>query len=144
VVDGAADHRYTVPMSSTTVGADDGPLSAFALFCAYHLGLDHQGRRRFGNIHDVARGAGVDRDQVEAALQRHGLDAGSMLNRDFDLASAQLDIQVSPPGVDLLSIAWMHWELFCCAPVVTRDWAREARADEDENARVFGRGRSGT
>ena len=118
---------------------DDGddPLAAFPLFCAYHLGLDRFGRRRFNTIHDVARAAGVDRDMVDAALARHGLDAARMLRRDFDLASAQLDIQASPPGVDLVSIALMHWELFCAAPERERDWAREAEADSRENDRTF-------
>jgi hypothetical protein len=122
---------------------DDGddPLAAFPLFCAYHLGLDRFGRRRFNTIHDVARAAGVDRDTVDAALGRHGLDAASMLRRDFDLASAQLDIQASPPGVDLVSIALMHWELFCAAPEVERDWAREAEDDARENDRTFKRQR---
>lgn len=122
---------------------DDGddPLAAFPLFCAYHLGLDRFGRRRFNTIHDVARAAGVDRDAVDAALARHGLDAASMLRRDFDLASAQLDIQASPPGVDLVSIALMHWELFLAAPEVERDWAREAEDDARENERTFRRER---
>lgn len=118
---------------------DADPLGAFALFCAYHLGLDRFGRRRFATIHDVARAVGVDRDAVDAALVRHGLDAASMLQRDFDLASAQLDIQASPPGVDLVTIAQMHWELFCEAPVRERDWSREADDDARENERVFGR-----
>jgi len=122
---------------------DDGddPLAPFALFCAYHLGLDRFGRRRFSTIHDVARAAGVDRETVDAALSRHGLDAASMLRRDFDLASAQLDIQASPPGVDLVSIALMHWELFVAAPEVERDWAKEAEDDARENDRVFRRER---
>lgn len=131
-------HDDNRPLHPATHNSDDGgPLSAFALFCAYHLGLDSAGRRRFGTIHDVARGAGVDRDTVDAALERHSLDAASMLRRDFDLASAQLDIQASPPGVDLVSIALMHWELFLTAPERERDWAREAEDDARENERTF-------
>ena len=118
---------------------DDDGLSPFSLFCAYHLGLDRRGRKRFGNVHDVARGAGVDVEAVEAALVRHGLDAASMLNRDFDLVGAQLDIQVSPPGVDLLSLAEMHWELFAQAPVRERDWQRENEEAAADNELTFGR-----
>ena len=118
---------------------DDDGLSAFSLFCAYHLGLDRQGRKRFSNVHDVARAAGVGRVDVDDALQRHGLDADSMLKRDFDLVGAQLDIQVSPPGVDLLSLAEMHWELFVASAVVERDWAREAEQAASENEAIFGK-----
>ncbi len=113
-------------MSSGDNGPFDGdPLSPFSLFCAYHLGLDAQGRKRFGNVHDVARGAGVGVADVEMALERAGLSAAAMLNRDFDLAGAQLDIQASPPGVDLVGIALMHWELFLNAPVKVRKWGSE-------------------
>ena len=120
-------------------GAYDDGLSPFRLFCAYHLGLDARGRKRFNNIHDVARGAAVDRDTVDTALARHGLDAESMMKRDFDLVGAQLDIQVSPPGVDLLSLAEMHWELFVASPVVERDWAQEARDAAVDNEKIFGK-----
>jgi hypothetical protein len=130
-------HGRSVPtMTSEDNGSTSDPLGAFSLFCAYHLGLDRFGRRRFSTIHDVARAAGVSRQVVDDALVRHGLDPASMLERDFDLASAQLDIQASPPGVDLVSIAWMHFELWGAAPV--RDRAREAEDDARENARTFG------
>ena len=119
------------------------PLDPFALFCAYQLGLDTRGRRRFSNIHDVARDFGVDVDVVDAALVRHGLDAARLLNVDFDLVSAQLDIQASPPGVDLLSIAQMHWELLQDAPEKPRDWAAEAEDAARENEAIFGRKRDG-
>jgi hypothetical protein len=130
-------HERSVPtMTSEDNGSNSDPLSAFSLFCAYHLGLDRFGRRRFSTIHDVAKAAGVSRQVVDDALVRHGLDPASMLERDFDLASAQLDIQVSPPGVDLVSIAWMHFDLWGAAP--RRDRTREAEDDARENARTFG------
>jgi hypothetical protein len=113
-------------------------LDPFALFCAYHLGLDRRGQRRFQNVHDVARDLGVDVDAVQAALERYGLDAARLLNLDFDLVGAQLDIQASPPGVDLLSIAQMHWELLQQAPEKPRDWAAEAEAAARENDAIFG------
>lgn len=114
-------------------------LDPFALFCAYHLGLDRRGRRRFQNLHDVARDFGVDVDVVEAALVRHGLHAARLLNLDFDLAGARFDIEASPPGVDLLSIAQMHWELLQQAPEKPRDWAAEAEDAARENEAIFGR-----
>ena len=113
-------------------------IDAFDLFCAYHLGLDRRGRRRFQNLHDVARDFGVGPEVIERALVEHGLDAARMMDRDFDLAAAQLDIQASPPGVDLITLAQMHWDLLCQAPLRPRDWAAEAEQDAAENERIFG------
>lgn len=110
----------------------------FELFCAYHLGLDAAGRARFSHLHDVARRFGIGTDQVTAALERHGMSAARMLELDFDLAAAQLDIEASPPGVDLKSIALMHWEKFLAAAPRKRDWSAEAEQAARENALIFG------
>ena len=112
-------------------------LDPFDLFCAYHLGLDGQGRVRFSNIHDVARRFATTVDVVEAALKANGMDAARMLELDFDLPSAQLDIQVSPPGVDLPSIARMHYDLFLGAKDKPRDWKRELEDDARVNDETF-------
>jgi len=101
------------------------PLAPFPLFCAYYLGLKPDGTRAPLNIHGVARAAGVSVADVEMALERHGLSAEAMLQTDFDLASAQLDIQASPPGVDLHGIALMHWELWQCAKPRDGDWRKD-------------------
>lgn len=113
-------------------------IDPFALFCAYHLGLDAQGRVRFAHVHDVARRFGVSVDEVNAALEQHGLSAAHLLALDFDLVGAQLDIKASPPGVDLLSIAQMHWEKFLEAPKRERDWTAEAEQAARENEQIFG------
>lgn len=113
-------------------------LDPFALFCAYHLGLGPDGKVRFANVHDVARRFGVAPDEVQAALVRFGMDPARMLDLDFDLAAAQLDIQASPPGVDLPSIARMHWELFVVAREKPRDWEAERLEDERVNRETFG------
>jgi hypothetical protein len=117
-------------------------MDPFALFCAYHLGLDvtakeFERRARHRNIHDVARLFGVGVDDVERALVANKMDAARMLEIDFDVTSAQLDIQASPPGVDLPSIARMHYDLFLEAPEKKRDWERELREDEAANAATF-------
>lgn len=113
-------------------------LDPFALFCAYHLGLGPDGKVRFSNVHDVARRFGVAPEEVQEALVRHRMDAARMLELDFDLAAAQLDIQASPPGVDLPSIARMHWELFVSAGEKPRDWEAEREEDERVNLETFG------
>lgn len=113
------------------------PIDPFALFCAYHLGLDEQGRFRHRNINDVARMFRRTTADIEAALHSNGMDAARMLNLDFDLAGAQLDMQASPPGVDLLSLAHMHWEHFLRAEEKPRDWQAEHEEDERINAATF-------
>lgn len=120
-------------------------IDPFTLFCAYHLGLDAQGRARFAHLHDVARRFGVAPDEVTAALEKNGMTAANMLELDFDLASAQGDIEASPPGVDLLSIAQMHWEKFLAAAPKKRDWNAEAEQAARENEQIFGppKGRGG-
>jgi hypothetical protein len=114
-------------------------MDPFLLFCAYHLGLDERGRFRLQNVNDVARRFSTDVETVERALDKHGMSAARMLELDFDLAGAQLDIQASPPGVDLLSIAQMHYELFLSAPKKERDWERELAEDAESNKKTFGR-----
>ena len=114
-------------------------VDAFALFCAYHLGLDLQGRRRPMNVHDVARDFGVGRADIDDALERHGLSSLRLMNLDFDLIGARMDIEVSPAGVDLLSLAHMHWDLLQNAVEKPRDWDRERSDDERENERTFGK-----
>jgi hypothetical protein len=111
----------------------------FELFCAYHLGLDERGRFKFANAHDVARRFRIGVEDVESELERNGMSSAHMLELDFDLASAQLDIQVSPPGVDLISIARMHYDLFLSAPEKKRDWQAELDEDERENKKTFGK-----
>lgn len=116
-------------------------LEPFTLFCAYHLGLQPDGKVRHANIHDVARSFGASTEEVQLALERWGMGPARMLELDFDLAAAQLDIQASPPGVDLVDLARMHWELFRGAPHTPRDWAAERLEDERFNRATFG-GRS--
>ena len=102
-------------------GADDEG-RAFALLCAYHLGLDPQGKKREMNVHDVARALGVVVDDVNADLDRFGLTSARLMNLDFDLAAAGDDVWASPPGVDLPSIARMHFDLLRSAAEKPRDW----------------------
>lgn len=121
-------------------------IDPFALFCAYHLGLDAQCRPRFAHVHDVARRFGVSVDEVNAALELHHMSARHLLELDFDLVGAQLDIKASPPGVDLLTLAQMHWEKFLVAEPRPRDWTAEAEQAARENEEIFGvvTGRSGS
>jgi transposase-like protein len=127
-------------------GGRSGPRSAltksidpFDLFCAYHLGIGPDKRYAHANIHDVARRFGVDAGVIRQALQEHGMDPEAMMNRDFDLAMAQLDIQVAPEGIDRIEVAKELYAQFRSAAHKPRDWRRLLAEDERENAKTFGR-----
>lgn len=113
-------------------------LEPFALFCAYHLGIGEDNRCRFQNVNEVARRFGVSVADVQEALCAYGLDSDTLIDTDFDLASAQADVQVSPPGVDLVSLARMHYDALLCAEPKARDWEAELAEAAAENERIFG------
>ena len=114
-------------------------LDPFALFCAYHLGITEDGRYRFQNVHDVARRFGVAKDDVDAALRAYAMAAEDLVQSDFDVASAQVDMQVSPAGVDLVGLAAMHWDAFLAAKPRARDWDKELAADAAANEATYGK-----
>jgi transposase-like protein len=114
-------------------------IDPFELFCAYYLGIGPDKRYAPANIHDVARRFGVDAGVIRQALQEHGMDPERMMNVDFDLAMAQLDIQVAPEGVDRVEIAREIFQQFRAAPHKPRDWRRLLDEDARENAKTFGR-----
>ncbi|HTN44089.1 MAG TPA: hypothetical protein VMN77_09880 [Nitrospiria bacterium] len=119
-----------------------GPKSGidpFDLFCAYHLAIAPDKSYRPANIHDVARRFGVDAGVIRQTLQEYGMDPETMLDTDFDLTMAQMDIQVAPPGVDRVELAKGIFEAFRKAPRKKRDWQRILSDDERENAKIFGR-----
>ena len=114
-------------------------LPAFELFCAYHLGITDENTYRFQNVHDVAKRFGVGAGQVKQALQEYGMDSDTIINSRFNMAAAQVDIQVSPPGVDLTVLARMHYEEFLASPAKARNWRAELEDDARANDRTFGR-----
>lgn len=114
-------------------------LDPFELFCAYHLGITEEGTYRFQNVHDVAKRFGVQPAEVRQALSEYGMDSDAVINSSFNMAVAQVDIQVSPSGVDLRTLAQMHFEDFLGAPRKARNWQKELAADEEANAETYGR-----
>lgn len=111
----------------------------FDLFCAYYLGITKDKRYAPANVHDVARRFNLDAGSVRQVLQEHGMDPESMLNTDFDLTMAQIDIQVAPEGVDRVELAKQIYRDFRAAPRKPRDWRRLLEEDARENAKIFGR-----
>lgn len=113
-------------------------LEPFALFCAYHLGIGEDNRCRFQNVNEVARRFGVGVSELQEALRAYALDSDTLIDVDFDLASAQADVQVSPPGVDLVSLARMHYDALLEAAPKSRDWEAELADAAAENELIFG------
>lgn len=114
-------------------------IDPFQLFCAYYLGIGPDKRYAPSNIHEVARRFGVDAGVIRQALQDHRMDPERIMNLDFDLAMAQLDIQVAPEGIDRVEIARDLYEQFRRAVHKPRDWQRLLAEDARENAKTFGR-----
>ncbi|MFZ5876920.1 MAG: hypothetical protein ACOYXU_11005 [Nitrospirota bacterium] len=114
-------------------------IDPFQLFCAYYLGITPDKRYAPANIHDVGRRFGVDAGVIRQVLKEHGMDPESVMNTEFDLAMAQIDIQVAPEGVDRVELAKGIYEEFRAAPRKPRDWRRMLEDDARENAKVFGR-----
>lgn len=126
---------------SAPAGGDTGKLVAgiepFELFCAYHLGITRDKQYKPSNINEVARRFNSDPATVKQALKEYDMDPGQLFDRDFDMALAQLDIQVAPEGVDRKELAKNIYEEFLNAPRVKRDWKKLLEEDRKENQKVF-------
>ena len=112
-------------------------IEPFELFCAYHLGINRDKQYKSANINEVGRRFNSDPATIRQALKEYGMDSGSLLDRDFDMALAQLDIQVAPEGVDRIELAKNLYEEFQEAPVVKRDWKKILEEDRRENQKTF-------
>ncbi len=121
------------PSDQLTFGLDP-----FVLFCAYHLGLLPDGTRRQLNLHEVARSLKVAPGAVRQALTQYGMDADAMMNLEFSVVDAQVDVQVAPPGIDPLEVARAHYQEFLDSPFTPRNWQKILAEDARENDKVFG------
>ena len=115
-----------------------GNLDSFNLFCAYHLGIGPKKEYKPANLNEVARRFGQDPATVRQALKESSMDSASLLDRDFDMALAQLDIQVAPEGIDRMELAKSIYEDFQASPHVKRDWNKILENDRKENRKIFG------
>jgi hypothetical protein len=116
-------------------------ITAFDLFCAYHLGITADDGYRFQNIHDVAKRFGCSSGVIKQLLSELNLDADALVQSKFDIASAQVDVMAAPPGVSRLELARQMYEEYLRAPRRARDWAKELLEDARENEKTFGRRR---
>ena len=125
-------HNRVLQSQTNTFGIDP-----FELFCAYHLGISSQNQYRPSNINEVANRFKVDIGTTRQILKEYGMDSASLLDRDFDMALAQLDIQVAPEGIDRTELGRNIFEDFLKAPIKKRDWKKILEDDRKENAKTF-------
>ena len=113
-------------------------IDPFELFCAYHLGISGSNEYKPANINDVAKRFNANPAIIRQVLVEYGMDSDSVLNKDFDMALAQLDIQVAPEGINRKELARNLHEEFLSAEVIKRDWGKMLEEDRKENQKVFG------
>ena len=112
-------------------------IDSFELFCAYHLGISTTNQYRPANINEVANRFKLDTGAIRQILKEYGMDSASLLDKDFDMAMAQLDIQVAPEGVNRTELARSIFKDFLEAPIKKRDWKKILKEDKKENAKTF-------
>ena len=126
------EYNKTLESKTNTLGIDP-----FELFCAYHLGISTTNQYRPANINEVANRFKLDTGATRQILKEYGMDSASLLDKDFDMAMAQLDIQVAPEGVNRTELARSIFEDFLEAPIKKRDWKKILEEDQKENAKTF-------
>jgi len=129
---GKIGHSEISKSKTNTFGIDP-----FELFCAYHLGITSQNQYRPSNINDVANRFKIDVGTTRQILKEYEMDSASLLDRDFDMALAQLDIQVAPEGINRTELGRSIFEDFLEAPIKKRDWKKILEEDKKENAKTF-------
>ncbi len=135
--------RYICGMSRETGLGERHGVSAFDLFCAYHLGITADGGYRFQNIHDVAKRFGCPSGVIKQLLADFQMDADSIIHSSYDMASAQVDVMCAPEGVSRKELARQMFEDFQKAPRRSRNWQKELAEDARENERIYAKGARG-
>jgi len=133
------DRRDQAPRTPAEPPKSRTGLDPFELFCAYHLGIAPDKSYRPANVNTVARRFGVPPAEIKQALQDFGMDAGVVMEKEFDMAMAQLDMELAPEGIDRVELARPLYEEFVAARRKKIDWKKIIEEDIRENAKVFGR-----
>ena len=121
----------------TSALAERHGISAFELFCAYHLGITADGGYRFQNVHDVAKRFGCSSAVIKQLLAELQMDPDAIIHSSYDMASAQVDVMCAPEGVSRKELARQMFEDFQKAPRRARNWAKELAEDAAENERTY-------
>lgn len=138
-LDRADGDRRSRPAARRSTLAERHAIDAFQLFCAYHLGITDDGGYKFQNLHHVARRFGTNAGVIRQLLVELELDSDAIVQSDFDMADAQVDVMMAPEGVSRIELAREIFERFRNAPRRKRDWAKELAEAARDNERVFGR-----
>lgn len=138
VADSGQPNPSTMPVGKSS-NADVAKIDPFELFCAYHLGIQPNNQYRPANMNEVAQRFGANPAIIKQASKEYGMDAAALLDKDFDMAMAQLDIQVAPEGINRKELAKSIYEEFLNAPIQKRDWKKILEEDQKENMKIFGR-----
>lgn len=125
-----------------SVLAEKYGIDPFRLFCAYYLGITEDDRYEFQNVHQVARRFGVSAGIIKQVLSDLEMDTDRIVNSDFDMAGAQVDVMRVPEGVSRTELARAHWEAFLTRAHGQRDWNRELADDARANEKTFGPSRN--
>ena len=136
--DRPSTQEQTPPPSTGGVKKIISNIDPFELFCAYHLGIGPNKEYKQSNINEVANRFSVNPAVIHQVSKEYEMDSGSLLDRDFDLALAQLDIQVAPEGIYRTELAKSIYEDFLNAPYRKRDWKKILEDDRKENRKIFG------
>ena len=120
------------PTAENTVS---GPIemSAFELFCAYHLGITPNNGYKKPAVRDVARYFNCSIDDVTEALKDCGLDNQTARALHFDFSYAQLDVKVAPDGIDKREIARPFFEEYVDANPDFVDIFAQTEDEESES-----------
>ncbi len=92
-------------MPTDTGRLPDGRIDPFHLFCTFHLGVTPAGLCRPADVSEAARRFDATPEEVLKALEDNDMDDAALTESGYDLELAQMDIQVSPPGVSKMELA---------------------------------------
>ena len=101
------------------------------------MGISPTNQYRPSNINEVSNRFKLETGVTRQILKEYGMDSAALLDRDFDMAMAQLDIQVAPDGVNRTELARNIFEDFLEAPIKKRDWKKILEEDKKMNAKTF-------
>ncbi len=87
-------------------------MSPFSIFCALYLGITERDGYELQAHRDVARRFEMSDDELGEYLEANRLSQDAVVQCDFDLPSARLDIEVAPEGISRIELARSLFEEF--------------------------------
>ena len=100
-----AETVFELVRSGERKAQPEGPPDAFALFCAYHLGITPSDGYQNPQLEEIARRFSMSPKEIRQLLGEFQLDDESIRGSDFDLEGAKLDIRLAPEGISRTEVA---------------------------------------